>query len=394
MSSVYFRRGDRGPAVAEVRARLARLGLLEGSKHVRGDESLRTLMYPSNRGAEVNEPAQWETTALVSGEFDAEVESAVRQFQRGRGITIDGIVGPETFRRLEEARWRLGDRVLSYQPGHPFVGEDVLQLQRQLNRMGFDSGKEDSHFGPLTDRGLREFQRNTGTAVDGVAGPETLRALGRLHRTVGHESAHTARERYALPALQTGIAGKTIILDPSPGSTDQDAPLRGGEATRITEGIARWVCDGLRARGAIASLTTVFDAAGEPVDESARAQVCNDEDCDLVVSVHIDYSDEHAPPLAVYFYGRSQRAFSAVGRAAAEAVGAELVARVAPGACTLDARTSDILRATRMPSVRVCFGQTAEQDIRHRLADPKFQATAPTAICEGLAEFFEPRNSE
>ena len=102
--------------------------------------------------------------------------------------------------------------MLSYQPGHPFVGEDVLELQRQLNRMGFDSGKEDSHLGPLTDRGLREFQRNTGLQVDGVAGPETLRALGRLHRTVGVESAHLAKERYALPTLQTGIVGKAVVV--------------------------------------------------------------------------------------------------------------------------------------------------------------------------------------
>ena len=56
----------------------------------------------------------------------------------------------------------------------------------------------------------------------------------------------------------------------------------------------------------------------------------------------------------------------------------------------MDARTWDILRATRMPSVRVCFGNTAEPSIRHRLQDPKFQETVAAAIAEGLVGFFAP----
>ncbi len=393
MSSVFFRRGDRGPAVAEIRARLARLGLLAGSRHVRGEEPLRTLMFPVEGVPIATEPAQWETTALASGDFDDDVETAVRAFQRERGITVDGIVGPETFRRLEEARWQLGDRVLSYQPGHPFVGEDVLQLQRQLNRMGFDCGKEDSHLGPLTDRGLREFQRNTGVKVDGIGGPETLRALGRLHRTVGVESAHTARERYALPALQTGIVGKVIVVDASPGSTDERAPFGGDEGSSITTAIAEKALSLLRTRGAEASLAHGAADDGTPLDEATRAQACNDTDCDLVVSVHIEYSDGDAPPLAVYYYGRSHKAFSAAGRSAAESIGSVLAASDPVQGCTVDARTWDILRATRMPSVRVCLGQISKPNVRQRLTQPGFQTDIATAISQGLAAFFAPREA-
>lgn len=386
MSSVFFRKGDRGPAVAEIRARLARLGVLAGSKHVREEQSLRTLMYPAQTGVDLTEPAQWETTALASGEFDDEVEEAVRRFQRERGITADGIVGPETFRRLEEARWRLGDRVLSYQPGHPYVGEDVLELQRQLNRMGFDSGKEDASFGELTDRGLREFQRNTGLDLDGVAGPETLRALGRLHRTVGVESAHIAKERYALPTLQTGIVGKSLVLDASPGAEADPAPLSGAAATAVTASIAATARDLLSARGAIASLTPNELPSGELIDEAERARVANEADCDLVISVQVDPGDAGSPDLAVYYYGRSEKAFSAAGRSAAEAVGGALAAAGLGSSCTVDARTWDILRATRMPSIRVCLGQQSS----NRLTDPAFQRSVAASIAEGLVGFFAP----
>lgn len=393
MSSVFFRRGDRGPAVAEIRARLARLGLVEGSQHVRGDQTVRSLMYsssPLQDDTEAPSPSQWETTALVSVDFDAEVEEAVRQFQRDRGITVDGIVGPETFRRLEEARWQLGDRVLSYQPGHLYRGEDVLQLQRQLNRMGFDCGKEDAYFGPLTDRGLREFQRNVGTAIDGVAGPLTLRALGRLHRTVGQQSAHTARERYALPKLRTGIAGKTVMIDISPGTMDAAGLMDAETALAVMTSIARETSRQLAGTGAVVVRPDSLSAAGAPLDELVRANTCNDSDADLVLSLHVDYSDEGAPELAAYYYGRSSSVFSAAGRAAAEALAEALTERLGGTQCHVDARTWDILRATRMPSVRVCLGRTGDADIRERLLLRPFQSAVAEALAAGLDHFFTP----
>ncbi|MCU0299145.1 MAG: peptidoglycan-binding protein, partial [Candidatus Nanopelagicales bacterium] len=91
------RLGDTGPVVAEVRDRLIRLGML-----------------PSN----------------APTHFDEQMDSAVREFQQQQGLSVDGIVGTETFRRLEEVRWRLGDRVLSFSAGHMQIGDDALMLQR------------------------------------------------------------------------------------------------------------------------------------------------------------------------------------------------------------------------------------------------------------------------
>ena len=64
--------------------------------------------------------------ATAPAQFDAAMDAAVRAFQQQQGLNVDGIVGPETFRRLEEVRWRLGDRVLSYSAGHMLIGEDAL----------------------------------------------------------------------------------------------------------------------------------------------------------------------------------------------------------------------------------------------------------------------------
>jgi N-acetylmuramoyl-L-alanine amidase len=376
--SMIFRQGDRGPAVAEIKARLARLGLVEGSAHVRS-ASMRALMYPTEVPMDTSEPAAWATTALVSADFDEDLEIAVRRFQQERGITVDGIVGPETFRRLEEARWQLGDRVLKFVPGSPFVGEDALQLQQQLNRMGFDCGKEDAHFGSATDRAVREFQRNTGLAVDGVVGALTLRALGRLHRTVGADSANIARESYTLSTVRTGIQAKIIIIDTSPSAE--------AEPEAALKRLAGMASAELTRRGALVSVPPTVDADREPLDERQRAARYNQTNADLVVSLHADPAETVAPRFAVYFYGSGPDHFSAAGRAAAEELQQEFELE---GECLIEPRSWDILRATRMPAVRISFGGFLDQAVRSRLTNGAAGNDLAERICDGLTAFFKP----
>ena len=73
-------------------------------------------------------------------------------------------------------------------------GDDVAELQRRLGRLGFDAGRVDGIFGPLTARALDDFQRNIGLPPDGICGYETIHALQRLgDRTTGPSIA-TVRE--------------------------------------------------------------------------------------------------------------------------------------------------------------------------------------------------------
>jgi hypothetical protein len=56
------------------------------------------------------------------------------------------------------------------------TGPKVESLQRALNGRGA-SLSVDGDFGPATEAAVRAFQQRNGLAVDGVAGPQTLRAL-------------------------------------------------------------------------------------------------------------------------------------------------------------------------------------------------------------------------
>jgi murein DD-endopeptidase MepM/ murein hydrolase activator NlpD len=137
--------------------------------------------------------------AKIDGISGPLTERALRRFQRRRHIAIDGIAGPRTRRALgRRGRPRLGSRPMRRRRR----GWDVAALQFLLAKRGFPSGSIDGGFGPATAAAVRRFQRAVGLAVDGVAGPRTLRALRRrtVHRRHG------------------GPGGPVRFLRPVPGS--------------------------------------------------------------------------------------------------------------------------------------------------------------------------------
>ena len=56
--------------------------------------------------------------------------------------------------------------------------EEVRLIQSALKNRGYYSGNIDGIFGTLTRKAVTAFQRDSGLKVDGIAGPETLKALG------------------------------------------------------------------------------------------------------------------------------------------------------------------------------------------------------------------------
>jgi len=140
--------GDNSPRVAEVRKSLARLGLL-----------------PNYNESGNPDHAIYNADTL----FDDELEAALRGFQQARGIIASGEINEMTLRVLREASYELGARVLNYQPHNEMSGDDVVQLQQQLQELGFYSDPIDGHFPEKTNQHPRpknqpayQRQRNIG----------------------------------------------------------------------------------------------------------------------------------------------------------------------------------------------------------------------------------------
>lgn len=337
-----IRRGDHGPAVAEVRALLHALGLLPTAG---GDT------------------------------YDDATDTAVREFQQRRGLASDGIVGPETYRALGEARWSLGDRTLYRVVGHPFVGDDVLALQTWLVERGFDPGRADGIFGVRTEAALVEFQRNMGLKADGVFGPRTQRAISQLRRAVRGGRADHMREHERLFRSGPAVAGKTVIVDP--GVVESD----------VTYDIAARLEGRLAAAGAVPFLTRSADA---DVSVADRADFANSAEADLYVSVQVDTAPSpRCRGVATFYFGGS-----ATGERLADLVQREIVARTDLLDCRSHARSWELLRLTRMPAVEVYTGYATNAHDAARLADPEFRDAVAEALLAAVQRLYLPATED
>lgn len=130
---------------------------------------------PSVAALQVALKAQGTYPGAVDGVRGPLTRAAIVRFQKRRGLEADGVAGPATRRALGRlGRHRPGDRVVG--PGT--IGWDVSAVEFRLVRAGLPRRAVDGCFDRRTSRVLRRFQARRGLAVDGLAGPSTLAALG------------------------------------------------------------------------------------------------------------------------------------------------------------------------------------------------------------------------
>ena len=123
----------------------------------------------------------------------------VRRFQRTAGLVADGVAGPLTRGKLGRlGRPLFGRRHLITRGA---VGWDVSVLEFFLRAKGFRPGRIDGHFTRRTAHAVRRYQRARHLLVDGIVGPQTLRAFGVTvvsHRPAAPVGGHRRSVRASL----------------------------------------------------------------------------------------------------------------------------------------------------------------------------------------------------
>ena len=113
---------------------------------------------------------------VFDGEFGQKTKEAVMAFQKENDLDVDGIVGTDT--------WRIIDDVYHGTPTlrRGSKGIFVKMLQSRLNGRSFGPLEVDGDFGPATEEAVKMLQRshNHVLDVDGIVGELTWGVLNRL----------------------------------------------------------------------------------------------------------------------------------------------------------------------------------------------------------------------
>ena len=112
--------------------------------------------------------------------YDYSTFLAVQAFQQANGLVADGVAGPATLYAL--GVWAGGSAPANCGVATTLqvrdLSNDVLCLEGALVKRGYTLAGPNLYFDYSTVLAVQAFQRANGLAVDGIAGPATLRALG------------------------------------------------------------------------------------------------------------------------------------------------------------------------------------------------------------------------
>lgn len=270
--------------------------------------------------------AGYSPVGAEAGVFCASTEAAVARFQEARGLHANGLCDQQSWLAIIEAGWKLGDRLLVLSAPQ-LRGDDVEDLQRALNHVGFDCGRPDGILGPATIRALVDFQRNCGLDSDGVCGRKTVHMLQVLRRQSGSgPGVASVREHESIRRV-TSLHNLRIVVGQFGGLSS----------------LARSVARALRQQGATVMSTDEYEAA-------AQAAAANR----FGATIYIGFEARSDACADITYF--AVPAFESVG---GRSLGVHLVRQLEsrlPVTPTLRGMRLAVLRETRMPAVLCSLG--------------------------------------
>lgn len=199
---------------------------------------------------------------------------------------------------------------------------------------------------------------------------------------------------YVLDITST-LTGKVIVVDAGHGGIDPGANRRGVAEKDINLAIALELKEVLNRYGAKVVLSRQSDIELSPAcdneqvrgryhrDLIARAEMAEESDADLFISIHANAASNAKRQGAVVFYCAKSEA----GKLLAESIQAELCAVTQAGRL---AKTADyfVLRRNKIPAVLIEAGYITNPAERQSLQTPDYQHKLAEAIAKGINTYY------
>lgn len=142
------------------------------------------------QGIQSEEVKQIQTELKKLGFFNSEItgfygdvtKNAVMSYQRANGFSVDGVVGPATWKVLVGTS-QSSPSGANTSSGFKSVlkigsqGELVKKLQLKLKEIGYFSDKATGYYGQVTSDCVKKYQTADGTTADGIVGQNTWNSL-------------------------------------------------------------------------------------------------------------------------------------------------------------------------------------------------------------------------
>ena len=256
----------------------------------------------------------------VDGDFGSGTEKAVKAFQSRNGLTADGVVGSQTLAKLRSTDAKpaaaSGNPVSTVKPTNKPThkptskptrtpkpthrptatprptpkptatpdpdkltyylqsgssGKRVTQLQERLISLGWLVGSADGKFEGATEAAVKAFQKKSGLWDDGVAGPDTLKAV--YSTTAASTSAAVASSGMSLRQGAEGEAVRAMqkrlkTLGYYKGTVDGSFGEGTALAVRAFQMANGLKVDGIAGTG---TLNALYSAAALSADQAAQS---------------------------------------------------------------------------------------------------------------------------
>jgi N-acetylmuramoyl-L-alanine amidase len=239
-----------------------------------------------------------------------------------------------------------------------------------------------------TEIAVRRLQTDYDILNDGVHGRVTQRVLKYLEQHgIDRDNPPTVQQRHMISFVVKAQQGGFVVVDLVSRSMGRTTEPNASLADSIVDQLGRRLDAQISAFTGMQSWTlSSVDIVTQ--DEEQIASFANNIKAELMLTLSVADSVDAGPGCATFYFGSAPDVYSHVGRPLAEFIQAEVVSASRAQSRGTHAEYSQLFERAKLPTIRVEFGNVADDQDRIRLLDDAYLDSVAIGIASGIQKFY------